>query len=69
MARCVHGAIRWWRAWTRRMFDSTSLPNNPLVLSLSKDRPSFGRFRVRHEEQERCFDKLSTNGVWLRGMA
>ena len=38
-------------------------PHSPFVLSLSKDRSFFVASRERPEEQGRCFDKLSTNGV------
>ena len=47
------------------MIRDASCPQTPFVLSLSKDRSYFVRLRARPEEQERCFDKLSTNGFGL----
>src|SRR3546814_3796071 len=36
--------------------------HKPFALSLSKGRPFFAA-----SKKKRCFDKLSTNGVWLKG--
>ena len=36
----------------------------PLVLSLSKDRPFFMP-HTQSQKQERPFDKLRANGIWL----
>ena len=43
-------------------------PTTPFVLSLSKDRSCVLRARPSPKRKGRCFDKLSTNGIWMVGL-
>ena len=46
--------------------DTSTFIQEPLVLSLSKDRFFFGPLWANAPSEERCFDKLSTSGFWDR---